>query len=187
MHHLTKVTLLGLGLFAAACQTEDSRPSAVDSELDAPSQRALELLPQAPELATQAPERRHPDALAPARPGAHRAAPYACEIDDDGDCGVDADCGDAQLCFCNPIGAQGRCITAGCITDSDCGAEATCAPAFAIDQDDCDSRRLEYHCVTEADECQAALDCVGPGRASESCVFERTLGRRTCASPVCPG
>jgi hypothetical protein len=89
-------------------------------------------------------------------------------------CLTDADCSPSQICMCGDSSYGGRCISAGCSTDSECGAGGHCALAYGV----CGGGK--FLCESAADECSTGEDC-----ESGQCSLGDDGLHRACTSLVC--
>jgi hypothetical protein len=123
-------------------------------------------------------------------PEPNRSQPEQCAVGTlAASCARDEDCADGTVCHCHPQGTVGTCLRADCHTDDDCESGACVMTGATTPSDDdaneCRGRALEYHCVTERDECTDGLECATLGRGA-TCLFDRDSGKRRCiVEPIC--
>lgn len=70
-------------------------------------------------------------------------------------CRSDADCGEAEVCYCN--GSRSQCIEATCRSSADCSGEALCGLVERIGA--CGNVSRSLACTTAADQCRIDDHC----------------------------
>ncbi len=107
--------------------------------------------------------------------------PNRCYYDE---CSTDADCGTDAICVCGngEWSSRNACVSSTCRVDADCGPGQTCADAVAYAGSCRSSGSPEFHCTSDADECQVDADCTDQEQPLESvgCAWDSEQSRRLC-------